>query len=115
MSCPFLQIPYLHLSGAYGNIHVAFDEERMKLLQVPMPDHLVERFGGEAKAAAHISRAAVIELLRAGEMTSGEAAEALNLSRRQILEIMAERDIPIANYSPSELEDELRALQQIAP
>ncbi len=48
-------------------------------------------------------------------MTSGEAAEALNLSRRQVLEIMAEHNIPIANYSPSELEAELQALQQLAP
>jgi predicted HTH domain antitoxin len=28
---------------------------------------------------------------------------------------MAERNIPVANYDPSELQDELQALQQIAP
>ena len=87
----------------------------MKLLQVSMPDHVVDRYGGEAKAADRISKAAVMELLREGEMTSGEAAEALNMTRRQILEIMAERNIPIANYDPAELQEELQALQQIAP
>src|SRR5260370_41642869 len=50
----------------------------MKLLPVPMPDYLVERYGGEAKAAVRISQAAVMELLRVGELTSGEAAEVLN-------------------------------------
>jgi predicted HTH domain antitoxin len=87
----------------------------MKLLQVPMPDQVVERYGGEASAAARITRAAVLELLREEEMTSGEAAEALGMTRRQILEIMAERNIPIANYDPSELQDELRTLQQLTP
>jgi predicted HTH domain antitoxin len=87
----------------------------MKLLQVPMPDQVVERYGGETSAAARISKAAVMELLRQGEMTSGEAAEALNVTCRQVLEIMAERNIPVANYDPSELQDELQALQQIAP
>jgi predicted HTH domain antitoxin len=87
----------------------------MKLLQVSMPDQVVERYGGEAQAAARISRAAVIELLREGEMTSGEAAETLDVTRRQILEMMAERDIPIANYDPQELPDELLAIRQIAP
>jgi predicted HTH domain antitoxin len=91
------------------------EKQRMKLLQVPMPDHLVERYGGEAKAAARIFRAAVIELLREGEMTSGEAAEALSLARREILEIMAAHNIPIANYDPAELQDELQALREISP
>jgi predicted HTH domain antitoxin len=86
----------------------------MKLLQVSMPDHVVERYGGEVQAAAHISRAAVIELLREGEMTSGEAAKTLNLTRRQILDLMAERDIPIANYDPMELQDELVSVRHLA-
>jgi predicted HTH domain antitoxin len=91
------------------------EEPTMKLLQVPMPDQVVKRYRGETSAAARISKAAVMELLREGELTSGEAAEALNVTRRQILEIMAERNIPIANYDPPELRDERQALQQIAP
>jgi len=82
----------------------------VRLLQVPIPDRLVERFGGEEAAAARYSRAAVLELLREGEMTSGEAAEALGIQRRELLEMMAAHDIPIANYDPEELEQELRVL-----
>src|SRR5437867_2628997 len=80
----------------------------MKSLLIKMPDHLVERYGGESAAAARFSRAAVIELLREGEMTSGEAAETLNLTRREVLELMAERNIPIANLGTSVLMDERR-------
>lgn len=83
----------------------------MKVLPVPVPDELVERYGGEAEAAARVSRAAIIELLREGEITSGQAAEALNITRREVLELMVERDIPIANYDPQELEGELRTLR----
>ena len=87
----------------------------MKLLQVPMPDRLVERYGGVASAAARVSQAAVLELLRQGELTSGEAAEALDMPRREILELMAAHDIPIANYDPAELQEELQTLRQISP
>jgi predicted HTH domain antitoxin len=87
----------------------------MQLLQVSMPDQFVERRGGEAQAAARIWREAVIQLHRAGKMTSGEAAETLNVTRAQILERMAERDVSIANYAPKELQDEPLALRQIAP
>jgi predicted HTH domain antitoxin len=87
----------------------------MKLLRVPVPDNLVDRLGGEAAATSRITRAAVIELLRQGEMTSGEAAEALNLTRREILEMMAEGNIPIADYDPAELETEAQILKQLRP
>jgi predicted HTH domain antitoxin len=80
-----------------------------------MPDQVVDRYGGEASAAVRISKAAVMELLREGELTSGEAAEALNMTRRRILEIMAERNIPVANYDPVELQEELQTLQRIGP
>ena len=87
----------------------------MKLLQVAMPDQVVERYGGETSVAARISIAAVMVLLREGEMKPGEAAETLNVARRQILSLMAKRNIPVANYDPAELQDELQDLQQIAP
>jgi predicted HTH domain antitoxin len=90
-------------------------EETMKYLQVPMPDQLVERYGGETQAAARISRAAVLQLLRDREMTSGEAAEALGITRREVLEAMAEHDIPIANYDPEELAEEMVTLHRLAP
>jgi predicted HTH domain antitoxin len=80
-----------------------------------MPDQVVDRYGGEASAAVRISKAAAMELLREGELTSGEAAEALNMTRRRILEIMAERNIPVANYDPVELQEELQTLQRIGP
>jgi predicted HTH domain antitoxin len=37
------------------------------------------------------------------------------MTRRRILEIMAERNIPVANYDPVELQEELQTLQRIGP
>ena len=83
----------------------------MTILHVPIPDTLVERLGGEEQAATRFSQAAVLELLRAGELTSGAAAEALRTSRRAVLELMARHDIPIANYAPEEIDGELDVLR----
>src|SRR5688500_18214839 len=69
----------------------------MTILPVPVPDSLVDRLGGQERAARRFLEAAVLELLRAGELTSGEAAEVLGIPRRAVLELMARHDIPIAN------------------
>lgn len=85
----------------------------MTTVQILVPDRLVERYGSEEAASARFSEAAIIELLRQGEMTSGEAAEALQLTRRDVLELMASRDIPVANYPPGELDAELDLLRKL--
>jgi predicted HTH domain antitoxin len=85
----------------------------MKLIQVPVPDRLLRRFGGESGAVARVSQAAVLELLREGEMTSGEAAEVLGVTRREVLTLMAEKNVPIANYDAAELADELDTLRRL--
>ena len=87
----------------------------VRLVQVRVPARLVDRYGGEDATAARISRAAVLELLREGEMTSGEAAEALDLTRRDVLELMTQHEIPVANYNPAELDAELDTLKRLAP
>ena len=84
----------------------------MMILQVPLPDALVERLGGQERAATRFSEAAILELLRAAELTSGEAAEALGIPRRAVLELMASHDIPVANYPPEEIEEELDVLRR---
>jgi predicted HTH domain antitoxin len=80
-----------------------------------IPDRLIARYGGETAAAARVSEAAVIELLRQGEMTSGEAAEALGRTRASILAQMAALGIPVANYDAAELEGELSLLRSLQP
>lgn len=91
------------------------DEHAMKLVKVPMPGRVVDRYRSQVSAAVRIAKAAVMELLREGEMTSGEAAETLDLTRRQIPGMMVERNILVANHDPVELQEELQTLPRIGP
>lgn len=46
----------------------------------------------------------VLELLRGGEISQGKAAELLEISRYDLFDLMAERNIPMANFPQEELQ-----------
>lgn len=47
---------------------------------------------------------AVMELLRKGRISQGKAAELLNISRQEFFDLMAKHNLPIADFSPVELD-----------
>ncbi|OGL47518.1 MAG: hypothetical protein A2W05_03775 [Candidatus Schekmanbacteria bacterium RBG_16_38_10] len=46
----------------------------------------------------------VLELLRKGKISQGKASELLGIDRHALFDLMAEHDIPMANFPPEELE-----------
>ncbi|MBE7445976.1 MAG: UPF0175 family protein [Planctomycetia bacterium] len=46
----------------------------------------------------------VLELLRKREISQGKAAELLGIDRNTLFDLMAEHNIPMANFPPEELE-----------
>ena len=49
----------------------------------------------------------ILELLRKGEISHGKAAELLEIDRHTLFDLMAKYDIPMANFSPEELQRQL--------
>ena len=46
----------------------------------------------------------ILELLRKGDISQGKAAELLEIDRHTLVDLMAKYDIPMANFSPEELQ-----------
>lgn len=46
----------------------------------------------------------VLELLREGKISQGKAAELLEIDRHTLFDLMAEHNIPMANFPPEELQ-----------
>ncbi|MGI8550765.1 MAG: UPF0175 family protein, partial [Dehalococcoidia bacterium] len=63
--------------------------------------------GGRDQAAGRVRRAAVLDLMRAGEIGESLAAALLGLTRRQIIDLMADQQIPAGPRSSEEIDLEL--------
>jgi len=46
----------------------------------------------------------VLECLRKGKISQGKAAELLEINRHTLFDLMAEHNIPMANFPPEELQ-----------
>jgi predicted HTH domain antitoxin len=51
----------------------------------------------------------LLDLVRQGRMSSGRAAEIIEVPRAKMFEIMTANGVPVINYGPDELADELEA------
>lgn len=58
---------------------------------------------------AQIRLMAALKMFELGKLSSGKAAELAGLSRAEFLEMCGRYRVPVFNYSPDELEDELRS------
>ena len=78
----------------------------MKAISIEFPDEIVELFG-ENELEASLRKWAVLELLRAGKLSSGKAAEILGMTRWEFMELMSDYDVPMADFPEEELERQL--------
>ena len=78
----------------------------MKAISIEFPDEIVELFG-ENELEASLRKWAVLELVRAGKLSSGKAAEVLEMTRWEFMELMSDYDVPMADFPEEELERQL--------
>jgi predicted HTH domain antitoxin len=58
---------------------------------------------------AQIRLMAALKMFELGKLSSGKAAELAGLSRAEFLEMCGRYRVPVFNYAPGEIEDELRS------
>lgn len=58
---------------------------------------------------AQIRLMAALKMFELGKLSSGKAAELAGLSRAEFLEMCGRYRVPVFNYAPDEIEDELRS------
>ncbi len=78
----------------------------MKSISIELPDEIVDLFGKD-ELEASLRKWAVLELVRAGKLSSGKAAEVLEMTRWEFMELMSDYDVPMADFSVEELERQL--------
>lgn len=72
-------------------------------LHISVPDELLTVLGSKEKAESHLTRTAVLDLVKRQIISQGKGAELLQMSRSEFYEVMAESDIPMVDLSRAEL------------
>ena len=83
----------------------------MKNLTVELPPELVELLGSEEQARRDAKIAVVLDLVRRGRVSRARAAELLGLTLWDLPALLAEYRMPRLDYSPEDLERDVRTLR----
>jgi len=84
----------------------------MTTLQISIPDDLLAVLGSEDQARAHLTRTAVLGLVKRQVISQGRGAELLAVSLREFQDLMAESDVPVVDVSEEELREGHRNLKE---
>ncbi len=90
-------------------------QENAVPVTVNVPRALLAECGLSAQTAGNeILRAFVLSLYRKDRISSGKAAQILGMHRMTFIRLLAEEKIPYLDYTPEELEAEIKAVHEWA-
>ena len=95
------------LTDQCENDMITMEVSMLKSINIQFPEEIVELFG-EKELEASLKKWAVLELVRAGKLSSGKAAEILGMTRWEFMDLMSSYEIPIANFPEEELDRQVK-------
>lgn len=84
----------------------------MKIIEIPVPEEIIDLLGSEAAARKGAREAFVFDLVRRGKISKGKAAELLGVSLWELPNLIAQYQMPWFSYSPEELQKDLETIQK---
>jgi predicted HTH domain antitoxin len=84
----------------------------MKIIEIPVPEEIIDLLGSEDAARQGAREAFVFDLVRRGKISKGKAAELLGISLWELPELISQYQIPWFSYSPEDLERDVETLRQ---
>lgn len=81
--------------------------------ELPADVELDEPFRAELQLA--VQREVAVRLFAEGKISSGYGAHLLGISRWAFIDLLRERRIPLFQYGPGELEEELATIDRLFP
>lgn len=77
----------------------------MTTLVVSVPDEFLELLGSEENAKEHLTRAAVLDLVKRQVISQGRGAELLDMDPWDFRELMADANVPTVDLTARELRE----------
>jgi len=86
-----------------------------KKVEMELPAELFPCLGVDQKQVERsVLEAVVLELVRSGTISASFGAEILRLKYQDFLNLMADHNVPMVDYPPDELENEVDLLKRTA-
>ena len=79
----------------------------VKAISIELPEEITELFS-EKELEISVRKWAVLELVRAGKLSSGKAAEILEMTRWEFMDLMSDQNIPMSDFPEEELERQMK-------
>ena len=79
----------------------------VKAISIELPEEITKLFS-KKELEISVRKWAVLELVRAGKLSSGKAAEILGMTRWEFMYLMSDYDIPMADFPEEELERQIK-------
>jgi predicted HTH domain antitoxin len=93
--------------------NLSAEEQVMKIIEIAVPEEIIDLLGSEAAARKEAQEAFVFDLVRRGKISKGKAAELLDISLWDLPDIIAQYQIPWFSYSRKELDKDLETLHEL--
>jgi predicted HTH domain antitoxin len=84
----------------------------MKVMEIPVPEEIINLLGSEDAARKEAHEAFAFDLVRRGKISKGKAVELLGISLWELPDLIAQYRIPWFNYSPEDQEIDLETLRK---
>ncbi len=85
----------------------------MKIIEIAIPDEIINIFGSEEEVRKEAKEALVLDLVRRGTVSKAKAAELTGISLWDLPEFLDKYQIPWFDYSKEDLEKDLDTLREL--
>jgi len=85
----------------------------MKIIEIAVPEEIINLVGSEEKAKEEAKEALILDLVRRGKMSKGKAAELIGINLWDLPEFLTKYRIPWFDYSKEDLQQDLNSLKNL--
>jgi len=85
----------------------------MKIIEVTIPEEIINLVGSEEGARKEAKEAFILDLVRRGKISKAKAAELIGINLWDLPEFLAEYRIPWFDYSKEDLQRDLNTLKGV--
>jgi predicted HTH domain antitoxin len=84
-----------------------------KTISIELPDSLTRLYRSEKELTKEMKEALVLDLVRKHKITWRQGAQFLGMSYKEFLHFLYENKVPVFDYTPEELDEDLETLRKL--
>ncbi|TES92187.1 MAG: hypothetical protein E3J87_05985 [Candidatus Cloacimonadota bacterium] len=84
-----------------------------KTISIELPESLTRLWKSDEELTKEMKESLILELVRKHKLSFREGAKLLDIVYQDFLDLMSEHDVPMVDYEPGELKEEVKTIDRI--